>query len=506
MANVVSMPRSLLIYGLCIPVAILLGYLIATPFNTLSLVFVGLSLFVLSIPIFLRWHHALAIFTWNSYLVLFFLPGQPNLGIAAAAISLFISLVDRLMHRHEGFLRVPSVARSLLFLTLVVLVTAKLTGGIGGQVFGAESWGAKRYLGVLGAIVGYFALVSRPVPEDKARLYASIFVLSGVTAVVSDLAYAAGPRFYFLFTLFPATLAFSQALSEGDLLRLSGVCFAAVSVYQYLLMRYGIRGLCDWSRPWRLAAFAALFAASAFGGYRSSILLGLLILFVQFYLEALHKTKLLPIFLLAGALLAALLLGFSERLPLSFQRSLSFLPIKVDAAAKYDAQYTLDWRLEIWRIVTPEVPKYLLLGKGFAYSGTDYYLTQEAIKRGLYQSEEDALVSGNYHQGILTLIIPFGVWGLIGFGAFCCAALRVLSLNFRYGRESLKLINTFLLSSFVAHLIYYVLFYGQFDSDIISFTGWIALSITLNAGVRRKQVGEREDHTEAVPVHSTLVA
>src|SRR5207237_1518254 len=123
----------------------------------------------------------LSIFTWNSYLVLFFLSGEPNLGIAVAAISLFISLIDRLMHRHEGFLHVPSVAWSLLFLGLVVIVTAKLTGGIGGRAFGAEAWGAKRYLSVFGAIIGYFAMVSRSVPEGKGKLYASIFVLSAVT-------------------------------------------------------------------------------------------------------------------------------------------------------------------------------------------------------------------------------------------------------------------------------------------------------------------------------------
>src|SRR5437588_10124493 len=134
-------------------------------------------------------------------------------------------------------------------------------------------------------------------------------------------------------------------------------------------------------------------------------------------------------------------------------------------------------------------------------------MTHEAIRRELYQAEEDSLFSENYHQELLTLIIPFGVWGLIGFGWFCCAALRVLYLNYRYGRESLKLVNTFLLSSFVAHLIYYVFCYGQFDSDIISFTGLVALSIALNAGALRKPVGEREeDHTEAVPVHSTMVA
>ena len=62
------------------------------------------------------------------------------------------------------------------------------------------------------------------------------------------------------------------------------------------------------------------------------------------------------------------------------QRSLSFLPIQVDKVARHDAMSTLDWRFQIWKTVLPEVPKYLWLGKGYNFSGTDYDLTQEAIR------------------------------------------------------------------------------------------------------------------------------
>jgi len=269
-------------------------------------------------------------------------------------------------------------------------------------------------------------------------------------------------------------------------MRLSGVCFAAVSSYHFMLVRYGIRGICDLTKPWRLAAFLGLIVLSALGGYRSSIILRVLIVLVQFVLEGLHKTRFLLAFALATILFGTLLVPFVNRLPLSIQRSLTFLPFDVDPTAKYDAQASLEWRLEIWRKVAPEIPKYFLLGKGFGYSGTDYYLTQESIKRGLYRATEDAVVSGSYHQGLLTLIIPFGVWGLIGFGAFCVAALRVLYLNYRHGRESLKSVNTFLLAYFGGRLIYYVIFYGQFDSDLAIFTGVLGLSITLNGGVKTK--------------------
>jgi O-antigen ligase/polysaccharide polymerase Wzy-like membrane protein len=189
-------------------------------------------------------------------------------------------------------------------------------------------------------------------------------------------------------------------------------------------------------------------------------------------------------------------------MPLSVQRSLSFLPLEVDAMAYQDAAGTADWRFQMWRAVLPDVPRYLLLGKGFAFSGTDYMLTQEAMKQGNYLSYEDTLISGNYHHGILTLIIPFGIFGLLSFLWFCVAAVRVLYRNYCYGAESLKLINTFLLAYFCARLVFYLALYGQFDLDLVLFTGTVGLSVALNGGVKTRETQESEETVEveeAVP-------
>ena len=154
--------------------------------------------------------------------------------------------------------------------------------------------------------------------------------------------------------------------------------------------------------------------------------------------------------------------------------------------AKMDAEGTLRWRLDIWKAVYPEIPKYLFLGKGFAYSGTDSYLATEAMRRGIAPGIDEAtLIGGYYHQGILTTIIPLGIWGLLAFGWFCWSALRVLARNYRYGKESLKVINTCLLSMFICRLVFFIFFYGQFDQDLYVFTGIIGLSITLNGGVAK---------------------
>jgi len=85
------------------------------------------------------------------------------------------------------------------------------------------------------------------------------------------------------------------------------------------------------------------------------------------------------------------------------------------------------------------------------------------------------------------LIIPFGIFGVLGFSWFCVAALRVLYRNYRYGGASLKTANTFLLSFFVGRLLFYIFLYGQFDLDLMVFTGTVGVSIALNHGIRPRR-------------------
>ena len=106
------------------------------------------------------------------------------------------------------------------------------------------------------------------------------------------------------------------------------------------------------------------------------------------------------------------------------------------------------------------------------------------MARGIYSGYEWVLVSNDYHNGPLTLIVPFGIFGVLAFAAFCWGALRALYANYRYGDPELKLINTFLLAGFITHLVFYSIFFGAFYLDLIAFTGIIGLSLTLNGGVR----------------------
>jgi O-antigen ligase len=141
----------------------------------------------------------------------------------------------------------------------------------------------------------------------------------------------------------------------------------------------------------------------------------------------------------------------------------------------------------MWKVVLPLVPQYLLLGKGYSFDGTDYYLSTQALSHGLRSVYEGAMISNDYHNGFLTLIIPLGIFGFLAFAAFCWGSLRALYANYRYGDPELNRINTFLLAYFIARLVFYLTIYGEFHLDLMIFTGIIGLSLTLNGGVRSKK-------------------
>lgn len=479
------MPRALLIYALILPLAVLLGYMLATPTDFNSFAFVLMSFTAISIPAILKWHHFLLACTWNAALIVFFLPGQPQLGVVLAFLSLGVSMVTRTLSKHKQFIRVPALTMPLLCILAIVLVTAKFTGGFGGRVFGAETWGSKRYLGVFGAIAGYFAFSAMAVPKEKARLYLTVFLLGGLTALISDLTYMAGPQFYFLYVLFPSDYAAMQALTADVLMRFSGVSYASAWTYYFLMGRFGIEGLFDFHAPWRLLYLAAAVVGSLFGGYRGLVILMALIFMVQFFVEGVYRRRLGPVLIFASLMTLVGMLSVVDKMPLSIQRAFSFLPIEgIDPTARQDALGTLDWRLSMWKLLLPEVPKYLILGKGYGFNGTDYYLTQEAIRRGMYANYEDTLISGNYHNGILTLLIPFGIFGFSAFLWFCGSSWWVLWRNSRFGDPDLRVINNFLLTYFCARLLFYFVFYGQFDIDFFQFTGTVGMSVAINGGVR----------------------
>jgi O-antigen ligase len=219
-----------------------------------------------------------------------------------------------------------------------------------------------------------------------------------------------------------------------------------------------------------------------------------LIFLSLFFLEGLHKTKMVLPMIFFGLMGTMTVIAVAPKLPYTFQRALSFLPIPVDPQAKRDAEGTAEWRLQIWKAVMPQIPKHLLLGTGYALSAVDWINLRTRSEGSMFTEDWDATVVGDYHNGPLSVILPFGIWGLIAFVWFLVAAVRVLYFNHQYAPPELQTINTFLFASFITKALLFFVVFGALNSDMQQFVGLIGLSISLNGGVCRPK---QEPVTEA---------
>ena len=104
-----------------------------------------------------------------------------------------------------------------------------------------------------------------------------------------------------------------------------------------------------------------------------------------------------------------------------------------------------------------------------------------------HREEDSALgpsMSGDYHNGPLSVIIPFGIFGCIGFIWFLAAGGRTLYRNYKFGDPALVRINRFLLAYYCMKIIMFFTVFGSLYSDFVGFTGVVGLSVALNWGVR----------------------
>jgi O-antigen ligase len=224
------------------------------------------------------------------------------------------------------------------------------------------------------------------------------------------------------------------------------------------------------------------------GGFRSFASLFGLVFLIQFFLEGMHRTKLLPIFGMLGIALALVILPQASRLPLTIQRSLAFLPLSLDPQAASDAKGSWDWRVEIWKAAIRQIPKYLLLGKGYGFSADDYqFMGSDSAFHPKDPLQGGLGLSMDYHNGWISILMTFGLWGMIAFLWFSAAGINVLYCNYRYGDPELRAANAFLLASFVARFLLVMTVSGLgLHADLVYFAGFLGLSVSLNGGVCRR--------------------
>lgn len=489
-ANVAAVLRSLAVYAVCAVLAIVIGVLMTNPLTYSAMGFVGVLCAVLILPIFLKWHHPMMIFSWCTPISVFFLKGSPSLSLVMIAISLAISVTERTLNPNRHFIKVPQVSWPLICLIGVVLMTAKLTGGIGLKAFGSDVYGGKKYVFLIVSILGYFALTAQPIPQKKARLYVMLYFLGAALGTVEDF-YPITPGFLhpIYWFIHPMTLEFNAGGFQLGQTRLEGTCWAATAVVNALIAYYGLRGVFLGGKLWRPIVFFIAMILVFVGGFRSALILTMATITLQFFLEGLHRTGLLIFAIIFSLACLGATIPLASKLPFTFQRTLAFLPqgwLHLSSDARADAQGSLDWRVDMWKALLPQVPKHLLLGKGYAITMEDWAAISEQQAFHTVDASEDALaLSSDYHNGPLSVILPFGIWGAMAFAWFLAASVWVMYRNYCYGNPELKTLNTFLFTVYVIATVDFLFLFGGLANGMGGFAGILGLSVCINRGVCR---------------------
>jgi hypothetical protein len=444
---------------------------------------VVLVLSVLLTPLLMKWYHSALIIFWNSA---FCLPlvGAPPLWIGLVLLGMIFMMLSICVDPRRQWLNKNPVAWSLIGLGVVILATALLTGGVGLRILGSTTYGGKKYIYIAVAIAGYFVLTSQRVPKSRAVIFASLFFLSSATSLIGDFVSRFSGKLSAL-GYFVSGNAGGASVGPGviasGLERYSGLVGVSNAACLFLLSRFGLKGILDLTKPWRLALVFLFFAAGLLAGYRSFIGALLLTFVVAFFVEGLHRTRYLFLAVVMGGLCLAGLAAYATRLPLSIQRSLSFLPIEISPVAANSAVSSLEWRIEMWKDLAMDVPRYLLKGKGYVIDPNDLFFSAQNAGQGFDLPAEWAIVAGDYHNGPLSILIPFGIWGAIAFGWFLYVSIRLLYRNCKKCDPALLSINRALFACFVVRAVFFVFLVGGLHGDLPYFISIVGLAICLNS-------------------------
>ncbi|MGA3142916.1 MAG: O-antigen ligase family protein [Verrucomicrobiota bacterium] len=488
MNNVPAILRSLIIYVVCVPLAFFIGYLLTNPLDYSTFATFGVLALVLMFPLLLRYHYPWLVFSWYAGIVLFFLKGSPSLWLALVALSLGISVLEGILNPEKHFIRVPQLTWPLIFMLAVVVITARLTEGFGLRSYGGEVYGGRKYIFLIAGILGYFALTARRIPLEKARLYMALYFLGTTVGAIGDFYLVAPSWLRPIFWFVPPSGNFSIMDNSFELgvTRLGNISAAGFGITCWLMAKYGLGGVLFSGKVWQKALFFLAFVTLFLGGFRYQLMSFAVVFTMLFLAEGLHRTRALLIFVMIGMLGIVLIIPFSSRLPFTFQRTLAFLPLNISAEARQSAEDSTKWRIEMWEALLPQISQHLLLGEGYAISMEDVQmLGRDVAFRPIDASQQGLALAHDYHNGPISVVLPFGIWGVIALLWFVSAGFPVMYRNFRYGDPALRTINTFMWVHYLYLCFSFLIIGESLVTDMMMFTGDLGLSIALNGGVCR---------------------
>lgn len=403
-----------------------------------------------------------------------------------AAIAAFMLLV--VMRQVPGKTS-SSLLDKLVYLNVAYIVFVFVRHPVGFFFFQTDQVGGRAYVSVLMAF-GVFLVLSRAkLTPFIAKVWPLLTVVPLLFSSMMEVGARLNPALAPVLTGIYGTpiTGGEQAFTVGEQ-RLTE--FQTLGTYSILALVsfYPPLSLITPLYPVRLAMLLVSFAAIFLSGFRLAVIAA----GVFFTLSLVIRRHIAGLWIFAASAVAGMILfgilqgsGIVE-LPLTLQRSLSFLPVEWHPDAKRDAEQSTQWRLDMWRWAWEDnrILRDKVWGQGFGLSLEDMQIEVSARLAGrgegsgfLGGSEQEWwLINGAFHNGPLSAIRNVGVVGL-----FLYLALVFVSVKIAWALCA-KARGTFMFSMvlFIALPIIweafrFIVLYGHYPSTICQSLYWAGL-------------------------------
>ncbi|MEQ1861081.1 MAG: O-antigen ligase family protein [Chthoniobacteraceae bacterium] len=397
-----------------------------------------------------------------------------DLGVMAAAVSFLALMALKIARRRPGY----GIVDVSLAVLLIYMLTVLIRNPVGFLSTNSFRVGGRPYFNIAIACAAYFVLSRASIPvRSGAKLIIFTILASNYVVATLNIIADLSPRAARVLVGFYTGLAVDMDVDGGPPRLAPG---EAVERLSYL-GNIGIptsMALASFYRPLtlvnplyltRFLALALCAVCVMLSGFRSSVLAVAAFILIATYLRS-GWTEIVRLLVVCffGLILAVAGQGQLYDLPLSVQRSLSFLPGKWSPVAKASADESTEWRLTMWKQMLSS-NKYIqsrLFGDGFGVTKRDMAIIAMLSSRP-GDSQETIMILGTVHSGPISTIRVAGYVGLV-------LHLALLALLARKAWELVrKSANTPfhpLAFFFGLPLIYepfnYVFIFGGFDSSV----------------------------------------
>jgi hypothetical protein len=369
----------------------------------------------------------------------------------------------------------------LVGMNLLWLLMVYVRHPSGFRAFGSESIGGRPYVEAGFSALAYWLLVRLPNADRKVAwipwlLLAGCLFTAGLQAAVYI-----KPSLTPMLASFYSTLDTRVYLGGGipEVWRLYGLADVGLWMFLVLCAYFSPRTLLN---PLRWPLYLALTALCCIlaSGFRNVLLSAVMGGAVSAFCHRGWR-ELVPVAIVSGLLLAVVVLGQGRwyRLPLSVQRTLSFLPGDWSPTVLADTETSSRWRFELWRTILRENwIKDPWLGDGIGYTAKSL----ETVG-GSGGMTADVAFSGAYHNGPLTTMHCVGVVGTVFFYALLIGAAVDAVRCVRRSRRTPLFPLAVLLSSWLVWLpFHYSLIFGSFEvqlPELVMMAGLLRLLIRM---------------------------